>query len=71
MTIQEDMAQIPRKQKNGVGRNKSVTSIYVDPIILDAMRAIAKANNVSISGVIELALTRLFADMDTESELNK
>jgi hypothetical protein len=44
MTIREDMAQIPRKQKNGVGRNKSVTSIYVDPIILDAMRAIAKAN---------------------------
>ena len=66
MTIQDDIAKIPRKLKNGTGGVKTVTSVYVDPAKLGATRNIAKSHNVSISGIIELALDRLFADMGRE-----
>ena len=58
MTIKEDIAKIPRKLKNGTGGIKFVTSVYVDPAKLDAMRNIAKSHKVSISGIIELALAQ-------------
>jgi hypothetical protein len=67
MTIQDDIAKIPRKLKNGTGSIKTVTSVYVDPVKLNATRTIAKAHNVSISGIIELALDRLFSDIDRET----
>jgi hypothetical protein len=66
MTILDDIAKIPRKHKNGFGGSKSVTSAYIDPIKLDATRIVAAAHHVSISGIIELALERLLADIKAE-----
>jgi hypothetical protein len=65
MTIQDDIAKIPRKVKNGTGGIKTTTSVHIDPNKLDVARSIAKARNVSISGIIELALDRLIADIDS------
>jgi hypothetical protein len=67
MAILDDLALIPRKHKNGTGNNKTVTSVYITHDKLNATRAIAKVHNVSISGVMELALDRLFADIDRET----
>jgi hypothetical protein len=64
MAIADDIAKIPRKHKNGLGNIKTITSVYVNPLTLDGARALAKAHNVSISGVMELALDRLLADME-------
>jgi hypothetical protein len=66
MTIQDDIGKIPRKLKNGMGGIKITTSIHVDANKFDIARAIAKSRHVSISGVIELALDRLFAEIDRE-----
>ena len=67
MTIKDDIAKIPRKNKNGFTGHKTVTSVNIDPAKLDATRAMAKSHNVSISGIIELALDRLFADIEREA----
>jgi predicted transcriptional regulator len=64
MTILEDIAKIPRKHKNGLGSTKIVTSVNINPVTLEAAKATAKRHNVSISGLMELALDRLLADMD-------
>jgi hypothetical protein len=70
MTILEDIARIPRKHKNGLGGTKPITSVYINPGTLDAIRAIAKQHKVAISGVMELALDRLLSDMDVEANSN-
>jgi hypothetical protein len=69
MTIIEDIAKIPRKQKNGLGGDKTVTSVYIRPNILAATRIVATAHHVSISGVIELALERVLEDIKAEQSL--
>jgi hypothetical protein len=66
MTILDDIAKIPRKHKNGLGAIKTITSVYINPETLDATRVLAKQSSVSISGVIELALERLLADIMPE-----
>jgi hypothetical protein len=66
MSIQDEISKIPRKSKNGVSGHKTVTSVNIDPAKLELVRSIAKARHVSISGVIELALDRLMADIDHE-----
>jgi hypothetical protein len=63
MALLDDIAKIPRKHKNGLGSIKIVTSVYINPVTLDASRTLAKQHNVSISGVIELASDRLLADV--------
>jgi hypothetical protein len=63
MTLLDDIAKIPRKHKNGLGNIKTITSVYINPETLEAARAMAKQHNVSISGVIELALERLLAEL--------
>jgi hypothetical protein len=68
MTILDDIAKIPRKHKNGLGNSKTITSVYINPITLDAARAMAKRHNVSISGFMELALDRLLADMEATKD---
>jgi hypothetical protein len=69
MTILENIAKIPRKHKNGLGSIKTITSVYIDPITLDAAKAKAKQYNVSIGGVMELALDRLLAATNTEQSV--
>ena len=53
MSIKDDIANIPRKVKNGAGGIKTTTSVHVDPTKLGVMRAMAKSHNVSISGIVE------------------
>jgi hypothetical protein len=67
MSLNDDIAKIPRKNKNGVGSHKTVTSVNIDPAKLEFVRSIARVRHVSISGVIELALDRLFAEIDREA----
>jgi hypothetical protein len=67
MSIKDDIAKIPRKNKNGLGDHKTVTSVNIDPAKLELVRSIARVCHVSISGVIELALDRLFAEIDREA----
>jgi hypothetical protein len=68
MSIRDDIARIPRKNKNGLGGHKTVTSVNIDPAKLELVRSIARARNVSIGGIIELALDRLLADIDHETD---
>jgi hypothetical protein len=67
MTIKQDIANIPRKVKNGAGGIKTTASVHVDPVKLGVMRAMAKSYNVSISGIVELALDRLLTDIEREA----
>jgi hypothetical protein len=66
MSINDEISKIPRKNKNGVGDHKTVTSVNIDPAKLEFVRSIARLRNVSIGGIIELALDRLIADIDHE-----
>jgi hypothetical protein len=64
MTVLDDIAKIPRKHKNGLDSIKSISSVYINPETLEAAKATAKRHNVSISGIMELALDRLLADVE-------
>jgi hypothetical protein len=64
MSILDDIAKIPRKVKNGMNNNKAATNITIDATKLETVRAFAKANKVALSGVVELALDRLFLDVE-------
>jgi hypothetical protein len=68
MTVLDDFSKIPRKHRNGLGSNKSITSVYINPVTLEAARSTAKLHNVSLSGLMELALDRLLADVTTEEK---
>jgi hypothetical protein len=65
MTIIDDIAKIPRKNTHGLSRYKSIISVYVNPDKMDAVKAIAKERNVSISGILVFALDRLLSDIET------
>jgi hypothetical protein len=67
MSIKDDIAKISRKNKSGLGGHKTVTSVNIDPAKLELVRSIARVRHVSISGVIDLALDRLFAEIDREA----
>jgi hypothetical protein len=60
MTINDDIAKIPRKNTHGLSRFKSITSVYINPDKMDAVKAISKERNVSISGILVFALDRLY-----------
>ena len=70
MTVLADISKIPRKHKNGLGNIKTITSVYVNPAALEAARSTAKLHNVSLSGLVDLALDRLLADIATEKAAN-
>jgi hypothetical protein len=65
MSIIDDIAKIPRKNTHGLSRYKFITSVYINPDKMDAVKAIAKEHNVSISGILVFALDRLLADIET------
>jgi hypothetical protein len=68
MSLIDDIIKIPRKEKNGMSEGKSVASLYIDSKNMGAVRALAKQHHVAISGIVDIALVRLLADIKAEAE---
>jgi hypothetical protein len=72
MSVPEDITKIPRKVKDGTTTNRVNVSIYIDHNTNEAFKAVAKEHRASISGLVELAMVRLLADIDTaKAELTR
>jgi hypothetical protein len=64
MSVLEDIVKIPRKLKDGATANKVNVSIYIGSNTNEAVKAVAKERRISISGLVELAMVRILADIE-------
>jgi hypothetical protein len=65
MPLLEDIIKIPRKLKGGATANKINVTIYIDSNTNTDFKAVAKEYHTSVSGLIELAMIRILADIAT------